>query len=500
MYKHEVLDKMSREERQIFAAELRKSLSGENGFLNPFTNRIEKATTSTGMVSGLGLLPIPLEAPASLLYPTSTPLRNSIPRNVTGGPAVNFRKVTGINTAKLWGSVAEATSATSGLNSAIGYAADLVTVNYKSVSMNTLLTPEAQFGSRSSIASEQDFGAEEFAILSLLQSTMLAEEYIDLGGCTTALGTPATPTALSTQGAAGTGTLTPGATYSVKVSALNFKGYLQGAKGNGGADADGETIASNVLTVTIAGSAAGSDSLSFKWAATYGAAAYNVYAYTSTTVRYVETVTVNTYVLKALGSSTNVINTADKTATATDYNGILQMCTATTAGYRSSLDGATLTADGTTGVSEISALFLSLFNAYKIGPDKLLMGGRLKKKVDSVVAGSTAPVLRIDATAGDLNITGTIGLKSIMNPFMNVDVPIEIHPWIPDGMILAPVVNSLGAYYQNARIGSNLTKYLGWDYRKFETFTKRAREMNIDFNGALVNHADFAFASISNVG
>lgn len=498
MFNHPILQGMSKADREVFAGELRKSMAGEYG--RYIGEKLVKLDTSQGVTTGLNQLPIPLEAPAKLLYPVTTPIRNSVPRSVVGGNDITWRYINAINSAKLWGAVAEASASTTGRNDPITYTGDKVNVSFKSVEMEDLLTPEAQFGSRSSLVPQEDFGAKEFSVLSLLQSTMIAEERIDLFGNITALGTPATPTAQATQPASGTGSLTPGATYSVKVTALTGQGLIAGSTGHASSDAIGETDPSNVLTATLPGSGAGSDAWAVQWTAKAGAVAYNVYAYTSTSVRYIETVYSNKYTLKALGSSTNVPNTLDKTANALDYDGLIAL-SYKTGTYVKNNNNAVLAADGTGGVDVLDALFLAQY-ANKVSPNKLLVSAKTKKAIDSVIVGvTTSPILRIDATAGDLNITGTLAVKSVMNRYMNVEVPIEVHPFMPDGMILAPCLGGLGPYYTNARIAANVEKMLAWDYRQVDyTAAKRAWEMGIDFRGALINHAPFAMGVIDTIG
>ena len=219
-FNHPLLTGMSPADREVFAKSLRDSLTGANGVQNVSTGEMLKtATANVGVTTPLGLLGYPLEAPAKLLYPVPTPLRNSIPREVVGGNAINYRTITAINKGNLWGSVAEATSATTGRNSFISFDEADKTLTFKSVEMETLLTPEAQFGANSRITPGQDFQAEEFATLSLLQSTMLAEEMLDLGGNVTALGAGPTCTKTGvTQAVTNVGSLTNGTNYYVAVS------------------------------------------------------------------------------------------------------------------------------------------------------------------------------------------------------------------------------------------------------------------------------------------
>lgn len=507
-FNHNLLTGMSTADREVFAKSLRAALAGEHGVIDPTGRTIEKtATANVGVTTGLGLLGYPLEAPAKLLYPVPTPLRNSIPRQVVGGNAVNYRTITAINKGALWGSVAEATSSTTGRNSFVSFDEADKSVTFKSVEMETLLTPEAQFGASSTITPGQDFQAEEFATLSLLQSTMLAEEKLDLGGNITALGTAPTATKTGvTQAATGTGSLTAGTSYYVHVGALTLQGYLAGVKGQGGtgADVQGETATAEATIATTAGGNAGDKSLTVKWPAVKGAVAYNLYIGSSSgaaNVNYVGTYTSCGASGIYIGAVPNSYrpNGTDKTANSLDYDGLIALCNASTAGYYKDFGGATFTGDSTTGVEEFDAAFLEFFNTYKVSPDAIWVNAAQKKKIDQIIMGSAAPVVRIEGQMGAQDFVGTMAVKSVMNRYLGVEVPVKVHPFLPAGNVLM-VAQNLGAYYPNARIANNLTKHLSWDYRKIDyALAKRGREMGVDFRGALTNYAAFAMGAFQNV-
>jgi len=507
-FNHPLLTGMSPADREVFAKSLRDSLTGANGVQNVSTGEMLKtATANVGVTTPLGLLGYPLEAPAKLLYPVPTPLRNSIPREVVGGNAINYRTITAINKGNLWGSVAEATSATTGCNSFISFDEADKTLTFKSVEMETLLTPEAQFGANSRITPGQDFQAEEFATLSLLQSTMLAEEMLDLGGNVTALGAGPTCTKTGvTQAVTNVGSLTNGTNYYVAVSGLTLQGYRAGVTGQGGtgSDVQGETVATEVTIATTAGGNAGDKAITIKWPALKGAVAYNVYIGAATGVansKYFGTYT-------SCGASgvtvdsvpaTARANGADKTANALDYDGLVALCNASTAGYYKDFGGATFTGDSTTGVEEFDAAFLSFFNTYKVSPDAVWVNATQKKKIDQIIMGSAAPIVRIEGQMGSQDFVGTMAVKSVMNRYLGAEVPIKVHPFLPAGTALM-VTQNLGAYYPNSRIANNLTKHLSWDYRKIDyALAERGREMGVDFRGALTNYAPFAMGVLQNI-
>lgn len=495
------LKSMSPEKQEILAQELRKSLSGEYGYVADNGQRIQKdATNQVGVATPLGTLPVPLEAPAKLLYPVPTPLRNMIPRDVVGGNSITFRQITGINTQKRWSSVAEATSSTTGRNSFIAFNEKDVTYTWKTLEQESLLTPEAQFGGN---GNGQNFNNEEFATLSLLQATMLGEELVILGGNVSALGKVAGVTKTGVAQAATTvGGLTAGTNYYIYVTPLTLQGYYAGVTGQAtGVDQQGEGTGDEFTIATAAGGNAGDESITITWTAKAGAVAYNVYIGASTGIanaNYYGTYTTCYAQILSVPTSTRP-NGADKTANALDYDGLYALCETGTNVYRTDLANATLTGDNKLGVAELDTMFKSFWDNYKVSPDLLIVNSTQRKKIDEIVMGSAAPIVRVEGQFGDQQITAGMAVKSVLNRYMGKDVPILTHPNAVPGTILA-VCNSLGEYYPNARIANNLVMKLCWDYRKIDfAMAKRAKEFGIDVRGALVNYAPFAMGAITGI-
>jgi hypothetical protein len=501
------------EQAQAVLEELAKSERGEYGYWDRrgnFNGPIQKdATNQIGVVTGLGLLGYPLQAPAKLLYPVVTPLRNTLPRQVVGGSTFNFRRITGINTTKKWASVAEAADGTTGRNGRISFNEKDVSLTFKSLETETMLTPEAQYGANSTVTPGQDFQADQFTQLSMLHSHMISEELMLLGGNITSLGTPPTPTKTGiTQAATNVGSLTASTTYYVSVSALTTQGYWGGANGqNTGVDSAGETSSVEASIATTAGGNAGDKSLTITWNLTYGAVAYNVFIGSTTGIanhKYVGTYTTN-YAYIGSVPSANRPNAADQTANALDFDGLVPNSVATLAGYRNQLPvtasgASTLTADGTGGIAEIDTMFQSFWESYKLGPDKLYVNSAQKKKIDQIAFGSSAPVYRIDATAGDMSIKGSIGVKSLMNRYTGEDVEVLVHPYLAPGTVVA-MASNLGKWYPNPNVGATAEVKLAWDYRYIEfAMAKRAREFGIDSRGALAVYAPFCLGAIQNIG
>lgn len=461
-------------------------------------------TGNVGMTTGLGLAGVPLIAPAQLLVPAPTPLRNRIPRRVVGGRSCTWRQLIS-PASKVWGSVAEASSSTSGRNTPITLNEKDQSINFKSIEQESLLTPEADFGSRSAITPGQDFQAAEINDLMLMMYTFLAEEDLDLGGNITALGSVANTALHATQQATTVGSLSTATAYYVWVTALTLQGVRAASKGQGSVtasvDALGETTASVATLTTAAPGQPGDESIVATWDAKRGAAGYNVFISATNNIaaaRWHSTVYVNKATINAIPGSGNRPNAADQTANALDYDGLITLCSATTAGYFLSLDGATLTSDGTTNVAQYDTAFKYFFDEFKTGPDLILEGSTVAQKANQIMAAGYT----INLNAGDQGVVGGMAVGPVRNYYMPSKplVRREVHPSLPAGMALF-FTETLGPNYPNANIGANVQKLLGWDYRKAPIYGgKRAAETLVDLNGALAIYAKFAMGAIVNIG
>ncbi len=209
---------------------------------NPDTDLAKSYTQSNSATSGLTYYD--LEAPAKILYPVLTPLRNEIPR-VTGGAGTqaNWRAITGINTGNAGAGVSEGNR-----GAVIAHTTADYNAAFKALGLDDNVTFEADMAAQG----YDDIKAR--AVEGLLRGLMIAEEKIILGANSSiALGTTPTPTL--TDVATG-GSLNFNTAYSVICVALTHDGFL-GASVAGGLPlsatrtlADGTTEAYNQGTAT----------------------------------------------------------------------------------------------------------------------------------------------------------------------------------------------------------------------------------------------------------
>ena len=388
-----------------------------------------------------------LEAPAKLLTPRPTPLRNKLPRKKGIGTSHRVKRIlgyTGTGTGgqgNIWPGITETTQNDFAPGSTtplqlirgpqISYTADDLVLPYNSYSLSDQVSFDANFSG---------MGYEDLRQLSstsTLYATMLMEERMLLmargtaSGYSGALSTPSAPTVVAT---AATSTLpaVTGVTGKVWVkvvaSAGAFGGTVPSAQGN---DTPG---ASEYIKVTIT--------------PVTGAVAYDVYVGTGSSqpadsaMFYAGTTATTTFnvtgALPTTGTTAAQILAAGNTsAYATGYDGILPTVLGPNTGYNNNINAAFSTANP--GV-EFQEVFYNLYNGVKADPDEILLNGSDRKQLsDAIKNGSTANYrINLQQTdAGDYVGGTTIG--ALYNEVTGKMVNLTVHPWLPQGV--APVLS-----------------------------------------------------------
>src|SRR4051812_23047254 len=245
-----------------------------------------------------GLQVYDLEAPAKLLYPVLTPLRNKIPR-VGGGKGIqaNWRAITAINSAGVSAGLGQGNR-----GGVIDQTVKEYFAAYRGIGLDNYVTFEA------------DMSAEGFqdlkstAVQSLLRALMVQEERIILGGNgITGLGVTPTPsvTAIASGGAIATGV-----TVQVGCVALTMEGKRLASVATGvpqvitRTNADGSTDtygggAGAPSAVASVATTANSSSVSARVAPVIGAFGYAWYLGVGGTQYLVAVTTINSFLYTA---------------------------------------------------------------------------------------------------------------------------------------------------------------------------------------------------------
>ena len=411
---------------------------------------IQKDITLTSPLS-TSFAAFDLEAPSKLLTPRPTPLRNKLPRKKGVGTSHRVKRIlgyTGTGTGGIgntWPGITESTTTAFGSinyerGKIISYAADDLILPYNSYSLSDSVSFDANFSGMG----YQDL--RQLSSTSTLYATMLMEERMLLMARGTASGysgalsaptfTKASPVAASGQTALAANTYYINVTADAGISGSGFGESILGTETS-------EVVAAgDVLTVTVSTAVA-------------GALGYNIYVGTATgaaNLKYQGTLKgTGTFTIQG-ASATNLTGnnaaftttgaaasraSADTSAYATGYDGILPTVLGPNSGYNNSINGNFSTSNP--GV-EYQVVFSRLYDAVKADPDEIFLNGADRKQLsDAIKNGSTANY-RINLSQTDTgDYVGGAVIGGLHNEITGKLVPLTVHPWLPQGV--SPVVS-----------------------------------------------------------
>jgi hypothetical protein len=427
-------------------ASLQTALAAQRGAMGDINKEITLTTPLSTSFAAFDL-----EAPAKLLTPRPTPLRNRIPRKKGVGTSHRVKRIlgyTGTGTGgvgNLWPGITESTTNTFGgltleRGPQISYAADDLVLPYNSYSLSDSVSFDANFSG----LGYQDL--RQLSSTSTLYATMLMEERMMLmargtaSGYSGALSAPtftlASPVATSGQ------TALAATTYYVNVTAD------AGISGNGfgesilGTEANTAVASGDVLTITVA-------------SAVVGALGYNIYVGTATgaaNLKYQGTLKgTGTFTIQGAGtaglSGNNAAFTtsgaaasrasADTSAYATGYDGILPTVLGPNSGAINAINSAFSTSNP--GV-EFQSVFATMYQNVKADPDVVLLNGNDRKQLsDAIKNGSTANYRLVINDPGAGGTTYGSIVTGLQNEVTGKAVDLMVHPWLNQGV--APVLS-----------------------------------------------------------
>jgi hypothetical protein len=386
-----------------------------------------------------------LEAPAKLLTPRPTPLRNKIVRKKGVGTSHRIKRITGYTgtgtggQGNIWPGITETSTSTFGSiayerGPQISYTADDLVIPYSSFSLSDSVSFDANFSGMG----YQDL--RQLSSTSTLYSTMLMEERMMLMARGTASGFSgalAAPTfALTSPVAAGTQTALAATTYYVNVTA------------------DAGSFGQSVLGTEANTVVASGDVLNIAITPVAGAIGYRIYVGTATgaaNLKYQGRTTGTTFVVQGAASTQTLGNTApfttsgaaastvvaDTSAYATGYDGILPTVLGANTGKNNFINSTFSTANP--GV-EFQTVFSSLYDAVKADPDEILLNGGDRRQLSDAIKNASTANYRINLSqteVGDYVGGATIG--ALYNEITGKMVNLTVHPWLPQG--IAPVLS-----------------------------------------------------------
>ena len=475
-----------------------------------------KNSLAKNVTISTGLTAFDLQAPAKNLYPTITPLRNSIARvaRLNPGDAAHWRSIFGTTGSGFdaMGWVPEGQRSAS-----MSYSAVSVTLPYVTLGEEDTVTFEAEAAAQGF----EDINAT--ATLRILQKTMRKEETALLGGNTSlALGKPGTPT-LS---ASGTGGTLPATTYSVIVVALTFEGYRNSTLGGGvattmtitGNDGNtytlsgGSSLRSNNATQAVSGG----QTLFATVSVVNGAVAYAWYVGAAGSETLQAITTINSVAFSAplivSGQQPATAVTADNSRNpGLAFDGLLtDGFNPSTSSFVQALPsgpagtGSTLTPSGRGSILEIDNMLLQMWNSYRLSPTVIYVNAQEQKNITAkCLTNASGPLVRYNVDASQsapYEFTASGVVRWYYNPFTGVEIPMPVHPDLPPGTILA-YCERLPAWYQSNETPNVAEVLTRRDYYRVDWPVRtRRREFGVYTEEVLAIYASFGIGILTNIG
>jgi hypothetical protein len=431
-------------------ASLNTALAAQRGAMGDINKEITLTTPLSTSFAAFDL-----EAPAKMLTPRPTPLRNKIPRKKGIGTSRRVKRIlgyTGTGTGgvgNLWPGITETTQNNFAPGSAtalqlqrgpqISYAADDLVLPYNSYSLSDQVSFDANFSGMG----YQDL--RQLSSTSTLYATMLMEERMMLfargtaSGYSGALSAPTIASATATAVTSGQ-TALPNAQYIIFVTAnagISSSGFGESIVSAQAA----ETTTGGNKTVVVTLSAAVTGALGYNLYVRSGAQATATYqgtfqGLTATLQGGTAANSGNLITYTTTGASVTRAAT-DTSAYATGYDGILPTVLGSNSGYNNAINS--LFSTGNPG-NEYQTVFYNLYNNVKADPDEILINGSDRKQLsDAIKNGSTANY-RLNLTQTDTgNYVGGATIGALNNEITGKMVPITVHPWLQQGV--SPVLS-----------------------------------------------------------
>jgi hypothetical protein len=392
-----------------------------------------------------------LEAPAKMLTPRPTPLRNRIPRKKGVGTSHRVKRITGYTgtgtggQGQIWPGVTQSTTTAFGSinferGPQISYTADDLILPYNSYSLSDAVSFDANFSG----LGYQDL--RQLSSTSTLYATMLMEERMMLMARGTASGYSgalSAPTfALTSPVAASGQTALAATTYYVNVTAdagISANGFGESILGT---EASTAVASGDVLAVTVSSPVT-------------GALGYNIYVGTATgaanlkyqgTLKGTGTFYVQGAGTQGLSGNNAAFNTtgaaasratADTSAYSTGYDGILPTVLGANSGYNNAINAGFSTSNPG---AEFQDVFANLYSNVKADPDVVLLNGNDRKQLsDAIKSGSTANYRLVINNPGEDGTTYGSVVTGLQNEVTGKAVDLMVHPWLNQGV--APVLS-----------------------------------------------------------
>jgi len=485
----------------------------------PANGALSKTTISQSLAAN-GLNAFDLRGPAVSLYPVLTPLRNTLPREISqqGDTATRWKAIVGVNTANNPILTAGVQEGRRGGEIAVTEQDFIAT--YAGLGLEASINWEAVW------SGGKVFDNKATLTKALLNSVMIAEEAVLLAGNASLVLGPLSAPVIGT--AVANGNLTVQTANLVFCVALTLEG-LRLATGNINGQGlqpvvSTTTIKSTVSRTNIDGSStvfnggasqvspasnavdttAGFRTLPVTIPAVRGAVAYAWFIGLAIgTAKLAAITTTNSVVLNTDPISTqvaSVFSPQDFSTNATEFDGFLTLAAKTSSGaYFKSLDGAFLTSDGANGIVEIDAALQSFWDNARLSPNEIWIHSQEARNINKKIinAGTSSLVRFTTQQANEPFIMGGTSVAKYWNKFTAQWIDLNIHPAMPAGMMLFKT-NEIP--YPMAEVGAVNLVRCRRDYYQIEwPFVSRQYVYGVYTDEVLVCRAPLGLGVIANI-
>jgi hypothetical protein len=478
-------------------------------------DEITKAQT-TGILESTGAYSYDLTGIVRLI-PVVTPFRDSVARegSKNGSPFAVWRAFLNVNSSQ-----PRATPGFDYASNEVVFAEQDFQAKYQPVGLAGLVTQDAYD------LAQGLYDPYAESTFQVLNQTLIAEDKLLIGSQSYPLPQPVAPTlqVSTTLGSIGAVTLWVG------VAARTGAGFYWSGNSRGNSASTAALSGStNQVTASIPSFPKGAIALDWFYSTNAGVTVY--YAGTSSTSSFV----FNSYTaanavpansgLAGLSTAVPTYNGAADNGSGQaglesdgliasltgDYNGAGQFGTAGsgTANGAQYIDngGAAMTLGGAGSISVISTLLINLWNTVYTSPSALMMNAVTAKKIADIVLTSPSAVTYLGTdTPNRINVTAGGRVTHVVNTAAGVDVPIEVHPNVPPGVIIARTDR---VPFPQSGISATLSVRTLRDYSQFEYATGRIastvgggprKEFEIRSIQTLINKAPVVMGIIVNIG
>jgi hypothetical protein len=473
---------------------------------------LNKTTISQATISGVAgnLNAFDLRGPALQLYPVITPLRNRLPRQLSdrGDLATRWKAITGVNTSGFELGVAPGRRS-----------AEMAVTEQDYVASYAGLGLEASIDWEAVWSGGKEFDNKATLVQSLLRAVMIGEENVILNGnASMPLGTPVAP---SVQVASG-GTLPQPQNLLVFVAALTPRALANSTVASGvpfgqvtRVNIDGTTTqyGAGVSIISAASSVAattsGNQTVIATVPAVKGAAGYAWFIGTSAATALLNAITtVNKVTINAPSAGTQAANAAgsatDGSANTLVFDGFLTQALKSNAGYFTSLDGNTLTADQANGIVEIDTALQWFWDNKRLSPTEIWVNSQEARNINKkIVASGGVPLFRFTLPGGTGSeddkpaLLGGASIAKYWNKFTQQFLDIRIHPNLAPGTIF---FNSSEIPYPLSGVDNVSFVRCRRDYYQIEwPVVSRQYVYGVYADEVLVCRAPFSLGVIANV-